>query len=88
MATLNISLPDAMRDFIEEEVRRDGYSTPSEYMRDLVRREQKRKAAGRLEELLLDGIRSGKATPMTKKDWAELRKRLLEGREQRARRRA
>ena len=88
MATLNISLPDSMRAFIEEEVQRGGYSTPSEFMRALVRAHQKRKAEDRLEQLLLDGLKSGKATPMTKKDWAELRKRVLAGREERAQRRA
>ena len=88
MATLNISLPDSMRAFIEEEVQRGGYSTPSEFMRELVRARQKCKAEDRLEQLLLDGLKSGKATPMTKKDWAELRKRVLAGREERAQRQA
>ena len=88
MATLNISLPDAMRAFIEDEVKRGDYSTPSEFIRELVRTDQKRKAEKQLEHLLLDGLKSGKATPMTKKEWAELRKRVLEGREERTRRRA
>ena len=63
MATLNISLPDAMRAFIEDEVERGDYSTPSEFIRELVRADQKRKAEERLERLLLDGLKSGKATP-------------------------
>jgi len=88
MATLNISLPDAMRTFIENEVKRGAYSTPSEFIRALVRADQKRKAEDRLEQLLLEGLKSGKATPMRKKDWAELRRRVFEGREERARRRA
>lgn len=88
MATLNISLPDAMRTFIEDEVRRGSYSTPSEFIRELVRADQKRKAETQLERLLLEGLKSGKGAPMTKKEWAELRKQVLEGREERTRRRA
>lgn len=60
MTSLNISLPDPMKKFIETEVKRGGYSTPSEYVRALVRAEQKRKAEDRLEALLLEGIESGK----------------------------
>jgi hypothetical protein len=42
MTTLNISLPDSMRNFIEEKVAEGGYSTASEYIRQLVREDQKR----------------------------------------------
>jgi antitoxin ParD1/3/4 len=60
VTSLNISLPDPMKKFIETEVKHGGYSTPSEYVRALVRAEQKRKAEDRLEALLLEGIESGK----------------------------
>jgi antitoxin ParD1/3/4 len=63
VTSLNISLPDPMKKFIETEVKRIGYSTPSEYVRALVRAEQKRKAEDRLEALLLEGIESGKSIP-------------------------
>jgi antitoxin ParD1/3/4 len=66
MATLNISLPDAMRAFVDEEVKRGDYSTPSEFIRELIRAAQKRKAETKLETLLLDGLESGKAVPLTK----------------------
>jgi antitoxin ParD1/3/4 len=65
VTSLNISLPDPMKKFIETEVKRGGYSTPSEYVRALVRAEQKRKAEDRLEALLLEGIESGKPIPRT-----------------------
>lgn len=52
-----------MKKFIETEVKRGGYSTPSEYVRALVRAEQKRKAEESLEALLLEGIESGKPIP-------------------------
>jgi antitoxin ParD1/3/4 len=58
MTNLNVSMPEAMKDYIEREVSRGGYSTPSEFVRELVRDFQRRKAAdneGRLVEALLSG---------------------------------
>ncbi len=43
--SINISLPDAMRTYIEEKVATGGYSSVSEYFRELVRQDQKRQAA-------------------------------------------
>lgn len=42
MATMNISLPDTLRDFVEAQIAAGGYGTTSEYLRDLIRREQQR----------------------------------------------
>lgn len=47
--SINISLPDAMRTYIEEKVATGGYSSVSEYFLELVRQDQKRQAAERLE---------------------------------------
>jgi antitoxin ParD1/3/4 len=58
MSNLNVSLPEAMKQYIENEVKRGAYSTPSEFVRELVRDFQRRKAAeneGRLLDALLDG---------------------------------
>jgi antitoxin ParD1/3/4 len=77
MANLNISLPDAMREFVEHQVDSGDFSTPSEYIRALIREAQKRRAEERLEALLLEGLDSGDAGPMTKKDWQRLRKQAL-----------
>jgi len=73
MATMNISLPDPMREFVEKEVTEGGYTTTSEYFRDLVRAAQKRKADARLEALLLVGLESGESAPVTRQDWEEIR---------------
>jgi antitoxin ParD1/3/4 len=73
MTSMNVSLPDAMRDYIEEQVNGGGYSSVSEYFRELVRQDQKRKANERLEAMLLEGINSGTATEMTSQDWEEIR---------------
>lgn len=49
MATMNISLPDTLKGFVEAEVSDGGYSTVSEYFRELVRDAQKRKAEAKRE---------------------------------------
>lgn len=55
MATMNISLPDALKSFVERQVADRGYGTTSEYVRELIRRDQERDA---LREALLQGAAS------------------------------
>lgn len=73
MKSMNISLPESMRTYVEEQVASGGYSTASEYFRELVRIDQKRKDNERLEALLLEGLQSGAATPITDKDWQDIK---------------
>ena len=73
MITMNVSLPEPMRDYIEQQVKTGGYGSVSEYIRDLIRQDQKRKAQAHLENLLLQGLDSGSATNMSDRDWAEIR---------------
>jgi len=56
MTTMNVSLPDELRTFVDERVTHDGYGSTSEYVRDLIRRDRER---GRLRELVLEGANSG-----------------------------
>jgi antitoxin ParD1/3/4 len=78
MQTMNISLPDPMKQFVEEQVNAGGYSysTVSEYVRELVRADQKSKAKDQLEETLLDSLNSGDAIQVTPQMWNELRQHL------------
>ncbi|ALF53515.1 transcriptional regulator [Nostoc piscinale CENA21] len=78
MKSINISLPDAMRTYIEEQVAAGSYSSVSEYFRELVRQDQKRQAAERLEKMLLEGLNSGNATEMTAEDWEDIRQAVRE----------
>ena len=55
-----------------------GYSSVSEYFRELVRQDQKRQAAERLETMLLEGLNSGNATEMTPEDWEDIRQAVRE----------
>jgi antitoxin ParD1/3/4 len=73
-ATISISLPDDLRSWVEEQVSLDNGLTPSEFIRDVLRSEQRRRARAKVEELLLEGLNSGPATPMTAKDWDDIRR--------------
>jgi len=55
MGTMNISLPDSLKSFVDEQVARRGYGTSSEYVRGLIRADQDRQ---RLRDLILDGAAS------------------------------
>ena len=57
--TMNISLPDSMRAFVDERLAGEGYGTASEYVRDLIRADQKRQEEQNLERLLLNRLQSG-----------------------------
>lgn len=76
MDTMNIALPHQMKDFVHAEVSGGGYSSASEYIRDLIRQEQRRKAEAKLEAMLLEGLDSGPMREMTAKEWDTLRDRL------------
>jgi antitoxin ParD1/3/4 len=74
MSTVNISLPESMKAYIDEQVATGGYGTVSEFFRDLIRQDQKRKAKENLETLLLEGLDSGASTPMSAQDWENIRR--------------
>lgn len=60
MSTMNISLPDSLKSFVDEQVSQRGYGTSSEYVRELIRTDQDRL---HLRSLLLDGAASPLAAP-------------------------
>jgi antitoxin ParD1/3/4 len=81
MATMNISLPDQMKAFVEDQATQKGFGTVSEYVRAIIREAQERHVErDRLDSLLLDGLNSGPGTPLAKADWDRIRqegKRLI-----------
>ena len=58
MSTMNISLSESLKSFVEDRVGANGYSTSSEYVRELIRKDRDRL---RLRTLLLEGAASPKA---------------------------
>jgi antitoxin ParD1/3/4 len=63
MATMNISLPEAMKQWVEQQGRSGHYSNSSDYVRDLIRRDYERAVkVARLQALTTEGIQSGAGT--------------------------
>jgi antitoxin ParD1/3/4 len=72
MTTMNISLPDSLKDFVDEQVNQRGYGTSSEYVRELIRKEQERL---QLRDLLLEGATSAPSEPVDSAYFDGLRRR-------------
>lgn len=72
MATMNISLPDPMRDWVETQIEGGRYSNNSDYVRDLIRRDQERSDRLKtLQSAITKGIDSGKSGTL---DMAEIKR--------------
>ena len=78
MAVVNISLPDQMKTYIDERLGEGRFSSTSEYFRDLVREDQKRRAQERLEKLLLEGLESGEPREVTPEYLQQKRAELIQ----------
>lgn len=73
---MSISLPVRMKRSIQEVAREDYYGTPSDYIRSVIRDDLKRRDQEKLEQMLLDGLNSGKPVEMTPQKYEKLRKDL------------
>ena len=73
MATMNVSLPDELKKFVEAQVGERGYASSSEFLRELIRREQDRT---RLRALLLRGLGSGTGSEINDHYFERLRERI------------
>jgi antitoxin ParD1/3/4 len=78
MTTMNISVPDEMKSFVESQMALEGYASASEYLRALIREAQKRQAKHELEAKLLLGL-EGPAVKMTRKEWNSIEREAREG---------
>ena len=72
MDSMNISLPEPMKDFVDRQIASGRYGSASEYVRALIREDEKRKAEERLEALLLEGLQ-GEESELTREDWSAIR---------------
>ena len=89
LARLNISLPDAMLQKVNQVIGEGDYATPSEFIRDALRHEFERRQTksereavmAHLRDMIDEGLRSGPAVPITDlKTWQESRAKRLEER--------
>ena len=67
-----------MKAEVEEIIATEGYGNTSEFFRDLVRDYVKERRERKLEALILEGLNSGPATPLTKADFAEMKRAVSE----------
>ena len=74
---MSFALPEAMRIYITERVQSGAYGNTSEYLRDLIRRDQEDQARQRFRELIEQGLRSGSGRALSTQDWAALREAAL-----------
>lgn len=80
---MNISLPEHLKEYVDEQVASGKYTSASEYVRELVRLDQKSREREKLEKQVLEGLHSGEAQEVTPEMWEELRRKLW-GRRKRA----
>ena len=73
MSTMNVSLPESLKSFVDEQVSQRGYGTSSEYVRELIRRDQDRL---QLRGLLLAGAASAPTAPADAAYFEGLRTRV------------
>jgi antitoxin ParD1/3/4 len=73
MSTMNISLPDSLKSFVDEQVSARGFGSSSEYVRELIRKDQDRL---QLRSLLLAGAGSSVSAPADAAYFASLRERV------------
>ncbi|MGB5755882.1 MAG: type II toxin-antitoxin system ParD family antitoxin [Acidimicrobiales bacterium] len=74
---MSFALPESLRDYIDQRVRSGQFGNTSEYLRDLIRRDQQAEAARRFRSLIADGLESGESRPLTDAVVDELRGRAL-----------
>ncbi len=73
MATMNISLTDDLKQFVDEQVAEHAYASTSEYLRDLIR---KQRDIAKLRGMLLEGFNSGPAEEVTEDTFRQMREEL------------
>ncbi len=83
MSTMNISLPDALKAFVDEQVEKRGYGTSSEYVRELIRKDHHRL---QLRNLLLAGAATAPGVPADAARFEKLRRGVRDAVKSRARR--
>ena len=84
--TMNVSLPETLKEYIRDRIAEGIYSNYSDYIRYIIHTDMMLYTQKHLESMLLEGINSGPATEMTRADWngsmANAKRRLEEKHQQ------
>jgi antitoxin ParD1/3/4 len=75
--TMSFALPEALRSYVDQRVKSGQYGNTSEYLRELIRRDQEEQAKKRLRELIEDGLNSGAGRAFSPQVAAQLKDRAL-----------
>jgi len=84
MATLEISLPDALKEFAQEQANKAGHSDVSRYVQTLLEGEQRRRAKSELEAKLLSSLNSGPSIKADDAFWEDIDAQIRKDRSRRA----
>ena len=76
--TMHISLPESLIKSAKSQAEEGKFSNVSDYVRSLIREDLRRRDEQKLEQMLLEGIRSERGMEVGSKEWKEFRKRLVE----------
>ena len=76
MQSMNISLPEPLKQFVDGQIAQGRYSSVSEYVRELIRADERRRAEEQLETFLLEGLQ-GEEAAFTREDWQTIRQEAL-----------
>lgn len=78
MGTMNIALPESLKSYVRERVADGGYGSVSEYVRELIRADQKQRLEVRIDALLLDGLNSGAPIEVMPVYWESKKRKLAD----------
>lgn len=73
MSTMNISIPESLRFHVEQKVKKGLYSTHSEYVKELIRKDLERE---QLRDLIMEGINSPTGSVIDENYFASLKRRI------------
>ena len=77
MSTMNLTLPDSLRTFVESQATRKGYGSPNDYLEALIREDQRKAENDEIEGKLLEAIQGAPATPVTAETWETIKQEGL-----------
>jgi antitoxin ParD1/3/4 len=83
MTSINIMLPEELKDYVEEQTK-GAYGSTNEFICHLIRQDQRRRVKQRLEELLIEGLESGESVEADEAFWTELETETASGVNRRA----
>lgn len=77
MEKMTVTLTKDQRAFVEEQIAEGGHRSASAYLKALLAAERRRKAEEKLVAMVREAEESGPATPMTREDWENLRRKAM-----------